>query len=203
MPIDPKSLESIQDAVQSKAKVFLSSNTVEYVFETTLLSVLENRLRVENRVKPEFITAFTKGERFSLQVEKMRLESSSVASDGEHIVFPLEDMRLLDETRQSERFPFAAEEQVICEFVNPWDGETRIRKTVMDMSAQGLSLRTTGQTLLFSPGTVIKDMMVLIAGKPYTRVTGQPVYQRKLFDRSGNLKLQVGIKFLKPGEQPT
>ena len=65
----------------------------------------------------------------------VRFQSDRIASDGEHIVFPLKDDAVIEETRQSERFSFTADERVVSEILNPFDGETRLSKSVMDMSA--------------------------------------------------------------------
>jgi hypothetical protein len=130
-----------------------------------------------------------------IQVQMIRFQADRIDSDGQHIVFPLKAMSVIEETRQSERFPFTAEERVICELLNPFDGETRIFKNVMDMSATGLSMRTRFESRLFSPGTVIPEIKVLIDGKLYTSVSGTIVYNRKLLTHKGRLRLQVGVKF--------
>ncbi len=199
MSITPDVRLTLEDAIAQRVTVFLSSSGTEYVFETRLLGIDETSLVVENHVLPRLITAFMRGDRFQLRVHRLRLESTSIASDGERLVFPLETCTALDETRQSERFPFAIEEQVVCEFINPHDGETLIRKTVMDMSGNGLSLRGASVSDLLKPGTFVKNLVVTIAGKPYTKADAQAVYQRRLYDLSGNLKMQIGLKFLNRG----
>ena len=130
-----------------------------------------------------------------IQVQMIRFQADRIDTDGQLIVFPLKAMSVIEETRQSERFPFTAEERVVCELLNPFDGETRIFKNVMDMSATGLSMRTRFESKLFAPGTSIPEIKVLIDGKPYSAVSGTIVYNRKLMTHKGRIRLQVGIKF--------
>ena len=90
---------------------------------------------------------------------------------------------------------FTADERVIVEILNPFDGETRISKSVMDMSATGLSLRTTFESQLFRPDTYLPTMRVLVDGELYKKGSGRVVYRRKLMDLNGQIRSQVGIKF--------
>ena len=124
-----------------------------------------------------------------------RLIATTISGDGQDIIFPLKKDSVIEETRQSERFSFTAEEKVICEILNPYDGSTKLSKSVMDMSATGLSLRTTFESKLFRPGTQLEDIKVLIGGEPYTQTSGTVVYTRKLLDLKNHLRLQVGIQF--------
>jgi len=196
--IDERSYGVLVDAHRQKTPVFISGDGTDVTFQTFLLHVEEDSLLVENRIKPEYISAFCRSKSFSLLVSMVRFQSQQISTDGQHILFPLKKDSVIEETRGSERFAFSSEEHVICEVLNPFDGETRLSKSVMDMSATGLSIRTTFESELFQPSTFLPDLRVLIDGEPYTQSAGRVVYKRKMLDLSGGLRLQVGIKLEKP-----
>lgn len=187
--------EILAESWRQKLPVFFSGSDLPITFQTYLLKVDEGHALVENRVKPRWINQMMKSKQWSLQARMVRFSSDSVASDGEHFIFRLKENSVIEETRQAERFSFSADECVVCEILNPIDGETRLSKTVMDMSATGLSLRTTFDSKLFRPGTALPEIRVRIDGEPYTQASGSVVYTRRLLDLSGQLRTQVGIKF--------
>lgn len=180
---------------RQKQSVFLSGNKLGVTFQTFIIAVTDDHVLIENRVKPRFIREFSQSTQFSLQAAMVRYQTDEIRSDGEHIIFPLKENSLIEETRQAERFSFTAEERVITEILNPFDNETRLSKSVMDMSATGLSLRTTFDSKLFSPNTLLPNIKVLIDGELYIQSPGRVVYSRKLLDLKGTLRTQVGIKF--------
>lgn len=195
MGIDAKSREILTDSLAAKTSVFFSGDGLPITFQTFILAVESDHLVLENRVKPRYIRAVIGSQRYSLQARMVRFQSDRIVSDGEHIIFPLKEDAVIEETRQAERFSFAADERVISEILNPFDGETRLSKSVMDMSATGLSLRTTFDSKLFQPDTFLPSIRVLIDGEPYMQGPGRVVYSRKLLDLGGQLRTQVGIKF--------
>ena len=114
------------------------------------------------------------------------------------MAFEIQENSLTEETRQSERFMFTPDENVVAEVVNPFDKKTVLRRQLMDMSATGLSLRINRATKPFIPGSILSDIKVAIDGKHWTTMTGEVVYNRKFMDLKGHLKVQVGVKFLQP-----
>lgn len=180
---------------RQKQSVFLSGNKLAITFQTYITAVTDDHVVIENRVKPRFIRQFCLSSQFGLQAHMVRYQSDEIRSDGENIIFPLKENSLIEETRQAERFSFTADERVITEILNPFDNETRLSKSVMDMSATGLSLRTTFDSKLFSPNTLLPNIKVLIDGELYIQSAGRVVYSRKLLDLKGALRTQVGIKF--------
>ena len=195
LDIDAKTLDMLLSHIRQRSSVFFSAEGLDITFETGMIEVEDSCLVLENRVKPEYINAVCSATQFLLQCRMIRFGSASIKTDGEHILFPLSQKSIIEETRTTERFPFTAEERVICEILNPFDGETKLSKSVMDMSATGLSIRTSYDSKLFQPGTLFKSMRVLIDGEPYSQNPGRVVYGRKLLDLKGKLRLQVGIKF--------
>ncbi len=193
--MDNRSRQILEQALYEKTPAYFSSDAVPISFQTRLLDIANDHLVIENTVTPDFIKAVNSGSHYLFQVAMIRFQAARMASDGVNIIFPLADNSLIEETRQSERFPFTLEEKVICELLNPYDGETRISKPVLDMSAYGLSLRTTYESKLIQPGTVLPDIRVLIDGEPYKRTSGTVVYQRRLMNLQGHIRIQVGIKF--------
>lgn len=195
MAINDTAVELLNTTIRSKKPVYFSASGVDITFETRIKKIDQTKVYLENTVRPEFITKVAKSEKFTIQVQMLRFQAENIDTDGQHIVFPLKDMTMIEETRQSERFPFTAEERVVCEILNPFDNETRILKSVMDMSATGLSIRTRFDSSLFAPGVELSDVRVLIDNKLYTAASGAVVYKRKLMTIKGKLRLQIGIKF--------
>ncbi len=187
--------EILSEVLAQKAPVLFSGDGINITFQTHILAVAKDHVVLENRVKPRFIKQLTQSKSFGLQARMVRFASDGITSDGEHVIFPLKENSIIEETRQAERFSFTADERVISEILNPFDGETRLSKSVMDMSATGLSLRTTFESKLFKQGTFLPSIRVLIDGEPYVQGPGRVVYNRKLIDLSGQMRLQVGIKF--------
>lgn len=198
MTIPKSTFPLLQEAQRERTLVYLSGDGIDITFETRIQKVDSERLIVENPVRPQYIHRMRNSERFSMLVKMVRFQTDKIESDGQNIVFPLKAMTVLEETRQSERFPFTAEERVVCEVLNPFDRETRVTKSLMDMSATGLSLRTRFESRLFKPGVTLPEIRVLIDGRPYSQSRGQVVYTRKLMDYRGKLRLQVGVKFDEP-----
>jgi hypothetical protein len=195
MAIDKNSQKAITDAHRLRQAVFISGDALAITFQSVIIGIQHDHLLLSNYIKPKYIGAFMNSRAYSLQIGMVRFQSENVSSDGENIIFPLKDDSLIEETRQAERFSFTSEERVVVEILNPFDGETKITKTVMDMSATGLSLRTTFESKLFEPDTYIPNLRILIDGELYKKGPGRVVYRRKLMDQSGQIRNQVGIKF--------
>lgn len=193
--IDAKSRDALVDSQQGKTPIFFAAVDLGITFQTFILAVKDDHILIENRVKPRYIRGVMASKGFTLQARMVRFQTDRIVSDGEHIVFPLKGDSVIEETRQAERYSFAADERVVTEILNPFDGETRLSKAVMDMSATGLSLSTSYESRLFRPDTYLATIRVLIDGEPYTQASGRVVYNRKLIDLSGQLRTQVGIKF--------
>jgi hypothetical protein len=193
--MDNSNRQILEQALNEKTPAYFSSESVPISFQTRLLEIAENHLVIENTVTFDYIKRVMMSGRFFFQVAMIRFQATSMSSDGVNIIFPLADNSLIEETRQAERFPFTPEEKVICEILNPYDQQTRISKPVLDMSAYGLSLRTTYESKLIQPGTFLPDIRVLIDGEPYKRASGNVVYQRRLMNLQGHVRIQVGIKF--------
>ncbi len=188
-------VDILTECLQQKVPVLFSGDLVGITFQTYVLAVAKDHVVLENRIKPRFINRVVNSKQYSLQARMVRFQSDGISSDGEHLIFPLKANSIIEETRQAERFSFTADERVVSEILNPFDGETRLSKSVMDMSATGLSLRTTFDSKLFKPETFLPSVRVLIDGEPYVQGAGRVVYNRKLIDLSGQMRMQVGIKF--------
>ena len=195
MGIDARNRGILEAALASKQAVMLSAHGVDIAFQTLIKAIEPEQVVLENRIKPHFVRAFVGAQQFSLQAAMVRFNADHIGSDGEHVLFPLKKDSVIEETRQAERFAFDADERVVAEVLNPFDGETTLAKSVMDMSATGLSLRTTYESKLFEPGVVLPSVRVMISGETYMQAAGRIVYRRKILDLSGQIRIQVGIKF--------
>ncbi|MCX6116769.1 MAG: hypothetical protein NT027_04455 [Proteobacteria bacterium] len=104
----------------------ISSNGIDIAFQTLIHQIDGSDLILENRVPPEFISRFSGGNQFVLQVKMIRLQTSKIGPHGGNMIFTIHENSVIEETRQSERFMFSPEEKVTAEFVNPFDKTTLI-----------------------------------------------------------------------------
>ena len=148
-----------------------------------------------NSVPPEHIAKVVDSNQFYLKIQAVRFVSYLIVSDGVHIQFPLEGLRLIEDNRNAKRFIFGSEEKVYIEVINPFDKETLLRKVVLDMSNSGLSIRTPMQSKLFSPGQTFEKMRIFMGDRVFNEVNAQVVYQQNFLTQSGKSYCQVGFKF--------
>jgi hypothetical protein len=188
--------EILKSALKDRSVVYISAQNLDVTFETKIVSVHDDHIVLLNKISPPYISRAVVSKKFGLQVQMLRFEADSITTDGENIIFPLKENSLIVDTRQAERFPFSKEERVICEILNPYDTQTILKKTIIDMSATGLSLRTSFESKLFSAGMIFDELRVLIDGKPYTKTKAKVVYQRKLMDFKGLIRLQISMQFI-------
>ncbi|MFY7929561.1 MAG: PilZ domain-containing protein [Oligoflexus sp.] len=198
MSIDEGTLELIQECVVRKSLVFFSASDVNVVFQTRILSIRNRSIVLSNTVPPEYIAKVARSQQFFLKVQSVRFVSDRIVSDGVHIVFPLEGLRLIEDNRSAKRFMFDTDERVFLEVVNPIDQETVLRKAVLDMSTTGLSIRTPTQSSLYTPGQLFKGMKIIMDGKVYNEVDGHVVYQQTFLSQKGKSYCQVGFRFDTP-----
>ena len=194
MQIDEKHHQLLQQAATENSLVYLSAPGLQVTFQLRLTEAKPTYLLLNNCIPAEHITSVMKARDLSLQVEMVRFRCVALGSDGLRLLFPLEDDAIIEETRQSERFSFSNEERVVCEVFNPFDGETRLTKTVMDLSANGLSLRTTFDSALFEPGVELPELKIIVDGEKYRSSSGRVVYKRRLINIDGKQRLQVGVQ---------
>jgi hypothetical protein len=181
---------------KSRTPVFISSSGLDVAFQTVIKEITDTTIVLENMVRPEYIYRFSRGDKFYLQCKMLRFQSAVVRPRGTFMVFEIHENSLTEETRQSERFMFTPDEKVIAEILNPFDSKTVLRRTVMDMSAKGLSLRINAPTKPFAAGSLLTNVKVTIDGKLWTTAQAEIVYNRKFMDLEGHLRVQVGLKFL-------
>jgi hypothetical protein len=195
MSIDLKSRQALIDAHVEKEPVLLTGDGLPITFQTYVLATASDHIVLENRIGPEYIKRFRSSQGFIVQAQMTRFKSKSLKIDGQNLIFPIDDESVIGETRQSERLAFALEERVVAELLNPFDGETRVTKSVMDISANGLSLRTSFDSALFKPGVELPVLRIMIDGTLYRETKGTIVYNKRFVDLSGQLRIQVGVKF--------
>lgn len=195
MTIDEASLELIQECVQRKSPVFFSASEVNIVFQTHIMVIKNRSIVLANTVPPEHISGVAQSQQYFLKIHAVRFVSDRITTDGIHILFPLEGLRLIEDSRSAKRFMFDASERVVMEVVNPIDQETVLRKAIIDMSTTGLSIRTPMQSELYSPGQSFKNMKIIMDGKVYNEVDGHVVYQQTFLNQKGKSYCQVGFKF--------
>lgn len=185
----------IHECVDKRTPILFSVQGLDAVFETQILVIRDDSIVLSNSVPPEYISQVVKAESFYVQIQMIRFVSKEIKSDGVNIVFPLKSLTLIEDNRSAKRFPFEADEQVIVEVLNPYDRETKLTKSVIDISSTGLSIRSPANSELFRPGTHFKDLKVIIRGKIYNQSDGTVIYKRKFLDQEGKSYYQVGFKF--------
>jgi hypothetical protein len=195
MSVNANIKSTLDQAIKNQTSAYFSANGVKIAFQTTLLSLEQNNLVIENSVPPRYIREVTQSNKFFLQVAMIRLHSERIASDGQNIIFPISDNSLIEEVRQEEREVFASDQKATAEILNPYDQETRIHKTLLDLSSSGLSLQTSFPSKLFQPDTFLPELLVRINGEIYKKTSGKVVYTRNLINQRGLMSIQVGIKF--------
>jgi hypothetical protein len=198
MAIDLKLRQVLIDAHVEKLPVFLTGDALPITFQTYVLGTASDHIVLENRIKPEYIRAFRSSKTYIVQAEMVRFKSQALEVDGVSLIFPISDESVIGETRQSERLAFTNEERVVAEILNSFDGETLVTKSVMDISANGLSLRTSFDSPLFSPGNTLPSIKIMIDGNLFKEIKGEIVYNKRFMDLSGQLRIQVGVKFINP-----
>src|SRR5437764_586277 len=100
MSIDSKSREILTDSLAAKNSVFFSGDGLPITFQTFILAVGTDHIVLENRIRPRFIRSVVNSKRFSLQARMVRFQCDHVGSDGEHLIFPLKEDSVIEETRQ-------------------------------------------------------------------------------------------------------
>lgn len=197
MAISDRHRKVIHDAWQNKRSVYLNGDNLEIRFQTKIEDVKDTHIVIRNSVTPGYLKTFLKSRNFYLQVMLVNFKASSIDSDGKNILIPLEESLNIKETRQSVRNEFFPGRKVLCEFVNPFDAKTVLRKRLMDLSDDGFSLITFVRTKLFKPGLEIKDIKFLLKEKTLTR-SAKVRYIKTLLDTEGKHHTQIGFKFLQP-----
>lgn len=197
MTVDAKHKEILRQCCARKTPVFFAADGVDVLFETSILSVIDDGVMLANNIPPEYITRTIGAQRFSVQAQMVQLVSENIHSDGVNIVFPFRTLKAMEETRQTERVTFSPGEKVTVEMVNPLDHETVLTKSVIDLSDAGLSIRTTPQSQLYQPGLFFDDMKIYVNGKLKQKAGGRVVYQRLFLNQSGKRFRQVGFRFEK------
>ncbi len=187
--------EILEHCKKSRLPVFISSTGLDIAFETVIRDIDGPQVILENMVRPEYISRFIACDNYFLQCKMLRFQSTSVSPRGSEMAFEIQQNSLLEETRQSERLIFSKDEKVIAEILNPFDRKTVLRRNVMDMSANGLSLRINSPSKAFSAGVHFPQVKVNIEGKNWASTPAEVVYTRKFIDLQGHLRIQVGLKF--------
>lgn len=194
MALELEHIKLLSSAAQDGSFVYLSGSSLDISFQTKVLMIESEKLVLKNVVPPEFIKQLWASKQFTLQAKMTRFSSDHVESDGLNIVFHIQSLDIIEETRTAPRFLFEPEERVICELLNPYDRETWLAKSVLDMSASGLSISCGVASELFAQGTRFDTIRVVIDGEPYTVTSGTVVHVRKLLEVNGKMRAQVGFK---------
>lgn len=198
MSLDEATMELIRESVQRKTLVYLAVSGVKTVFQTQVHSIRSRFVVLHNSIPPEYISRVMEAKEFYLKIQSIRFVCDQLGTDGVHLLYPIDNMRLVEDNRNAKRFNFGAKDAAFLEVMNPLDHETLLRKNLLDMSSTGLSFRTPIESELYSPGQRFERMRIFMDGKLHSEASGQVVYQQSFLTKDGKSYCQVGFKFDQP-----
>ena len=196
MALDDQTKTLIKRHIANRETVYISSDGVPVTFESRILQLSGKNLTLINSVTPEHIFAVTQSKHHSLQIENLKFFSSEIGSDGKNIIFTISDSSQADNIRSEERIRYQDPDSCYCEFLNPFDMQTTLRKPIIDLSGSGVSVRNQTESRLFTPGIQIYNLKVVLDHKQAGMYKGKVIYQRLLMSLKGKTSVQVGIKFM-------
>ncbi len=198
MAISGKHQKLIRDAWQDERYVYLTGDGLDIRFQTKIIDVKDDYLVLNNSVTPEHLKKFIRSDNFFVQIFLVNFRADSIDTDGKNILIPIRDSLGIKETRQSVRHEFFPHRKEFCEFTNPFDHKTLLRKRLMDLSEDGFSLVSFVETKLFNIGLVIEDIVFFQdkASQKMTK-TAEVKYTKMLVDINGKRHVQVGFEFVK------
>lgn len=198
MGISGKYRKVIYDAWQDERYVYLTGDSLDVRFQTRIIDVQDDQLVIHNSVTPHYLKQFLKSHSFYIQIFLLNFKADSIDTDGKNILIPLKETISISETRKSIRSEFFPHSKEFCQFINPLDNRTMLRKLLVDLSEDGFSLVSFVETKLFSIGLVIKDIEFFVDKKDKHMTRNAEVKHIKtLLDINGKLNVQVGLAFLK------
>ncbi len=186
--------DRLSEAAARKSICFLSAEGFTLTFETYIIGIPDGFVLLKNSIPFQNIKAFLERPRFSLLLNKERLTSTNLTTDGVNLLFPLSQSDLVEETREEERRYLGSNEVAILKLVNPFDHETIVEKKLLDLSHSGLSIETRVASKLFSPGVEFKKMEIIRSGLAQEACSGTVVYARSYVGLDGAQHCQVGFK---------
>ena len=195
MELDAEVKEAILQAIQSREAIFFSCDALEVSFQSIALSFSKNHIVLKNVVPLNLIQAFTAAKSYQLQISMAKFISQSISSDGKDIIFPLAKGAKIAEVRKEKRVPISCSDVVECEFINPIDDLTTLKKRVLEMSESGMSVALPYDSKLFSPNVSLGAVKILRNRKVYKQVKATVVYKRQLISERGDRIFQAGIRF--------
>lgn len=186
----------IKTFVVSRESVFYSCEKLPITFQSRVVSLAKQHILLKNVVPLELIGKFVSAKQFRLQIAMIVFTADHIDSDGVHLQYPLNHGSSVEEIRDHERHPILDDEQVHCEFINPFDAVTLIKKPLIEMSSGGFSLASKERSALFSPGMDLEAVKIFRGGKLEKQSHCQVVYNRELINEMGTIVSQVGVKFV-------
>lgn len=184
----------LETCMNRKASCFLSVDTMQLYYETHIHQVAQDSILLKNTIPYTLIKEFSQGNKYYLSCFQTTFESTSISSNGVDIVFPVSIHSVSQNVREEERYAFTNDENVKLQIRNPWDKETILEKTIIDLSSSGVSFRTKPQRSIFSVGQEFSELRV-IAEKMKDKIhSGVVKYNREYIDLKGKIVCQVGIE---------
>lgn len=184
-----------------KTPVFLSCKNVDYIFQSKIVQIEQDNLLLLNSVPPHLIKQVVEQEHYVIHIGSIFLESKSISSNGEQIIFPIGQRKTAPDTRSEERFNFVTRSDASCNILNPYDNRTVLSKSIIGLSTSGISIRSSLRSKLFYPGLEIQKLDIIVSGSLLESRQGKVVYKKRVISEDFDEFSQVGIKFNTPLEK--
>jgi hypothetical protein len=185
------------EIIKKKKPVFLSCDRLTIAFQSLCVNYIDHNLVIKNVIPIDLISEFLESTKFYLQISMHRFYTEHLLSDGKDILFPIEHFSDAAMVRHSMRNYVLENENVIFEFLNPYDLLTVVRKKVLDLSDTGLSLALNFDSELFQKDQIFENIKIYQREKKIMeKGKCQVVYKRPLMNEKGELIYQAGIKFM-------
>lgn len=188
-----QALASIIKCFREKIPVYFSGSANETVFQTLVVELLQDCVIVKNTIPYDQLSQVLTSEMFYLHCDLNQYAANMIESDGENIVFRYEQIINSSETRESDRI-YSYKKDNYVEFINPYDKKTVLKKSILEYSGTGCSVKSHSESQLFTAGTSFDRMTFSINGRTYNN-SGKVVYTKKILGLDGKTYRQVGIKF--------
>jgi len=189
-----KLIDHLQNVQANSLNVMLSGSDLKLSFVSKIIRLDDSQLILRNTVPLEFISSFIHSKQHFLNTGSYRIKAQKVDSDGVNLIIHYQEGEQTAETRSEERMTMS-DQEAWCEFQNPIDRETIIRKRLLDFSKTGFSLVTSWESNIFQPNVEISNMKIQV-DESSQNVCGRVIYNRQFVNLEGRTRHQIGFQII-------
>lgn len=185
--------ELCEPVIRDKIPVFLNCSALLSSYETKILECDGGLCVLKNTIPPDQIREFVRSQEFRLQAGMTKFVGRLVRSDGENILFRVDEIEAIRQMRSEERQMPDPSLVSFCEIRNPVDNVTILRKPVLDMTQSGFSFLMKHDSQLFEIGRIFNNVQIFSGSQLRTKGNYRVIYKRKLVRISKQVMIQVGL----------